>query len=202
MSLSIAPLFPYFLGNGRRCCCDSFGHIEDTRYVLNALNFGWWQSGQLYRYNDPDHLCLYHSVIDGRGETTEAEARSRYLSGVVSGTLMILSDNYDKPEARERSKALANNEAVNALARIGRPFRPVELRSDTTPFYTLQHEGCYYAAIFNFSKEEKTLSFRAERGGLPAAGRAVSLWDGSGMRYEKELRVTLPGCDCALFKIM
>ena len=202
VSLSIAPLFPYFLGNGRRCCCDSFGHIEDTRYVLNALNFGWWQSGKLYRYNDPDHLALYHSVIDGRGETTEAEARSRYLSGVVSGTLMILSDNYDRPEARERARRFANSEALNAIARIGRPFRPVELRSDTTPFYTLQHEGRYYAAIFNFSKEEKTLSFRAERGGLPAAGRAVSLWDGSEMRYEKELRVTLPGCDCALFKIM
>ena len=202
VSLSIAPLFPYFLGNGRRCCCDSFGHIEDTRYVLNALNFGWWQSGKLYRFNDPDHLALYHSVIDGRGETTEAEARSRYLSGVVSGTLMILSDNYDRPEARERARRFANSEALNAIARIGRPFRPVELRSDTTPFYTLQHEGRYYAAIFNFSKEEKTLSFRAERGGLPAAGRAVSLWDGSEMRYEKELRVTLPGCDCALFKIM
>ena len=202
VSLSIAPLFPYFLGNARRCCCDSFGHIEDTRYVLNALNFGWWQSGTVYRFNDPDHLALFHSVIDGRGETTEAEARSRYLSGVVSGTMMILSDNYDKPEARERARRFANSEALNAIARIGRPFRPVELRSDTTPFYTLQHEGRYYAAIFNFSKEEKTLSFRAERGGLPAAGRAVSLWDGSGMRYEKELRVTLPGCDCALFKIM
>ena len=202
VSLSIAPLFPYFLGNARRCCCDSFGHIEDTRYVLNALNFGWWQSGNLYRYNDPDHLALFHSVIDGRGETTEAEARSRYLSGVISGTLMILSDNYDKPEARERSRKLANNEAVNALARIGKPFRPVELRSDTTPFYTLHHEGRYYAAVFNFSKEEKTLSFRASRGGLPAAGRAVSLWDGSELTYEENIQVTLPGCDCVLFEIM
>lgn len=202
VSLSIAPLFPYFLGNARRCCCDSFGHIEDTRYVLNALNFGWWQSGSLYCYNDPDHLALFHSVIDGRGETTEAEARSRYLSGVISGTLMILSDNYDKPEARERSRKLANNEAVNALARIGKPFRPVELRSDTTPFYTLQHEGHYYAAVFNFSKEEKTLSFRASRGGLPAAGRAVSLWDASEITYEENIQVTLSGCDCALFKIM
>lgn len=202
VSLSISPLFPYFLGNARRCCCDSFGHIEDTRYVLNALNFGWWQSGNLYRYNDPDHLALFHSVIDGRGETTGAEARSRYLSGVISGTLMILSDNYDKPEARERSRKLANNEAVNALARIGKPFRPVELRSDTTPFYTLQHEGRYYAAIFNFSKKEKTLSFQASRGGLPAAGRAVSLWDASEITYEENIQVTLPGCDCALFEIM
>ena len=39
ISLSIAPLFPYFLGHARRCCCDSFGHYDDVRYVLNALNF-------------------------------------------------------------------------------------------------------------------------------------------------------------------
>lgn len=202
VSLSIAPLFPYFLGNARRCCCDSFGHIEDTRYVLNALNFGWWQSGTLYRYNDPDHLALFHSVIDGRGETTEAEARSRYLSGVISGTLMILSDNYDRPEAKERSKALANNASVNALARIGRPFRPVELRSDTTSFYTLCHEGRYYAAIFNFAKEERTLSFRAVRGGLPEKGTATSLVDGRSFSYEKWLTVSLEGHDCAIFEIV
>ena len=201
VSLSIAPLFPYFLGNGRRCCCDSFGHIEDVRYVLNALNFGWWQSGRLYRYNDPDHLALFHSVIDGRGETTEAEARSRYLSGVVSGTMMILSDNYDRPEARDRARLLANNAEINALARIGRPFRPVELRSDTTPFYTLTHEGRHYAAVFNFSEEAQTLSFRACRGGLPERGTARDLRSGAESEYYVDLSVTLPGHDCAIFEI-
>ena len=202
VSLSIAPLFPYFLGNGRRCCCDSFGHIEDTRYVLNALNFGWWQSGTIYRYNDPDHLALFHSVIDGRGETTKGEARSRYLSGVISGTMMILSDNYDRPEARERARSLANNAAVNALAGIGRPFRPVELKSDTTPFYTLTHDGRHYAAVFNFSAQEQTLSFRAARGGLPERGIAKNLWDGSETEYYGNLSVTLPGHDCAIFEIL
>ena len=202
VSLSIAPVFPYFLGNGRRCCCDSFGHIEDTRYVLNALNFGWWQSGTIYRYNDPDHLALLHSVIDGRGETSEAEARSRYLSGVISGTMMILSDDYDRPEARERARSLACNERLNAIARIGRPFRPVELRSDTTPFYTLTHEGRHYAAVFNFSAGKQTLSFRAARGGLPEKGIAKALWGGFETEYQKDLSVTLPGHDCAIFEIL
>lgn len=63
VSLSIAPLFPYYIGNARRCCCDSFGHIEDVRYVLNALNFAWWTNGRIYKYNDPDHLALYHSQV-------------------------------------------------------------------------------------------------------------------------------------------
>lgn len=59
VSLSIAPLFPCFFGNARRCCCDAFGHHEDVRYVLNALNFAWWTNGRLYQFNDPDHIALY-----------------------------------------------------------------------------------------------------------------------------------------------
>jgi len=208
VSLSIAPLFPYFLGNARRCCCDAFGHIEDTRYVLNALNFGWWTNGTLYRYNDPDHLALYHSVIDGRGITSEAEAQSRYISGVVSGTLMILSDNYGPvgdtamtEAARQRTKRLAGNRELNALARLGKTFVPVELRSDTAPFYTLCSEGRFYAAVFNFSQEERTLSFRAVRGGLPEKGAARSLTKGTVAAYDGQVSVLLPACGADIFEI-
>jgi alpha-galactosidase len=115
--------------------------------------------------------------------------------------MMILSDNYDRPEARERARDLANNEAVNALARIGRPFRPVELKSDTTPFYTLTHEGRHYAAVFNFSEEERTLSFRASRGGIPERGIAKNLWNGTETEYYGNLPTTLSGHDCAIFQI-
>ncbi len=208
VSLSIAPVFPYYLGNGRRSCCDSFGHIEDTRYVLNALNFGWWTNGTLYRYNDPDHLALYHSVIDGRDVTTEAEARSRYLSGVISGTMMILSDNYGPDgdsamiaAARQRTKVLANDPEINALARLGKAFVPVELGSDTTSFYTLFHEGRYYAAIFNFSPEAQTFVFSARRGGLPEQGRARSLIDGNCFVYDGNISFHLEGQDAVILEL-
>ena len=208
VSLSIAPLFPYHLGNARRSCCDSFGHMDDTRYVLNALNFGWWTNGTLYRYNDPDHLALYHSVIDGRPETAQSEARSRYLSGLISGTLMILSDNYG-PEgdpdrihaARQRTKALANNQKLNELAQFGKAFVPVELGSDTASCYTLCHQGRYFAALFNFSAKQHMVGFSAPRGNLPIRGRTVSLWDGAENTYQGELNVTLDGFDCAIFEI-
>lgn len=208
VSLSIAPLFPYYLGNARRCCCDSFGHIEDTRYVLNALNFGWWTNGTLYRYNDPDHLALYHSVIDGRDVTTEAEARSRYLSGVISGTLMILSDNYD-PEgnpdmtaaARQRTKELANNPELNELARFGRAFTPVELGSDTASCYTLCHEGRHFAALFNFSHHRRTVGFSPARGGIPVRGRATELQTGAQILYDGSFEAAIGGHDCCIFEI-
>ncbi len=208
VSLSIAPIFPYHLGNARRCCCDSFGHMDDTRYVLNALNFGWWQNGILYRFSDPDHLALQHSVIDGREETTESEARARYLSGLISGTLMILSDNYGPqgdPQriaaARERTKKLANDPRLNEIAKIGKAFIPVDLGSDTTSFYTLSHVGKHYVAVFNYSKAERLLSFPALRGNLPQQGRAVSLVSGRALEYSGDFAVTVPGWDADIFEI-
>lgn len=208
VSLSIAPLFPYFLGNARRSCCDTFGHHEDVRYVLNALNFAWWTNGRIYQYNDPDHVPLYLSVIDGRGATTEAEARSRYYASAISGTVMMLSDNYG-PEgdaevirmSRERTRQFANDSKVNAIARLGKAFVPVELKDGTTPFYTLSHEGKHYAAIFNFSGERQTLSFRAERGRLPVKGSFCDIHGGEKTVYDGVISVTLEGFDAVLLEI-
>lgn len=208
VSLSIAPLFPYFLGNARRCCCDCFGHSDDVRYALNALNFAWWTNGRIYRYNDPDHVPLYHSIIDGRGVSTEAEAKSRYYSAVISGTVMMLSDNYG-PEgeediishARERAGKLANDEAVNAIARLGKAFVPVELTDGTTPYYTLSCGGRYYAAIFNFSSRPARLSFDARRGGLPPAGSFADIHGGERTPYQERIGLVLEGRDAVILEV-
>ena len=208
VSLSIAPLFPYFLGNARRCCCDSFGHYDDVRYVLNALNFAWWTNGRIYRYNDPDHIPLYHSIIDGRGTTTEQEARSRYYSAVISGTVMMLSDNYGPEgdpqiieECRRRARIFADDEAANRIARLGRAFVPVELGDGTTPFYTLSHEGRRYAAVFNFSPDRAVLSFDAARGSLPEKGSFRDIHGGEKTVYDGRISVTLDGRDAILLEV-
>ncbi|MDO4292449.1 MAG: hypothetical protein Q4C65_04365 [Eubacteriales bacterium] len=208
VSLSIAPLFPYFLGNARRSCCDSFGHHDDVRYVLNALNFAWWTNGRIYRYNDPDHVPLYHAVIDGRGTVTENEAKSRYYAAAISGTVMMLSDNYGpsgKKEiienARDRARRIANDEAVNRIARLGKAFVPVELRDGTTPFYTLCLEGRFYAAVFNFSDQKAELSFEACRGGLPQTGSFADIHGGEKIPYSGKIRVTLEGWDAVLLEV-
>ena len=176
--------------------------------MLNALNFAWWTNGRLYYYNDPDHVPLYYSIIDGRGTTSENEARSRYYAAAISGTVMMLSDNYGPkgdPEiitkTRERAVQFANDSAVNAIARLGRAFVPVELRDGTTPFYTLSHEGHHYAAIFNFGKEPATLSFDARRGGLPEKGSFADIHGGEKIKYEGNICVTLEGWDAVLLEV-
>lgn len=208
VSLSIAPLFPYFLGNARRSCCDSFGHYDDVRYVLNALNFAWWTNGRIYNFNDPDHVPLYHCIIDGRGTTTEKEARSRYYAAAISGTVMMLSDNYG-PEgdpdiiagARARAKRLADDAAVNEIARFGKAFVPVELSDGTTPFYTLSHEGRHFAAVFNFSDMPAVLAFDAERGGLFKKGSFADVHGGERTPYEKRISVALDGWDAVILEV-
>lgn len=208
ISLSIAPLFPYFLGHARRCCCDSFGHYDDVRYVLNALNFAWWTNDRIYRFNDPDHVPLYHSIIDGRGVSTENEAKSRYYAAAISGTVMMLSDNYGPrgeesiiENARSRARQFANDKEVNRIARFGKAFVPVELKDGTTPFYTLEHEGKRYAAIFNFSEYPAALGFEAKRGGLPEKGIVVDIHGGEKKAYENRVTVNLDGWDAVILEV-
>ncbi len=208
VDLSIAPVFPYFLGHARRSCCDTFGHFDDTRYALNALNFGWWAAGTIYRFGDPDHCTMYHSMIDGRPVTTEIEAKSRLNCAVISGTVLLLSENFgptgDEANiagARDRVKRLVNNKALMDIARIGLPFVPLYFKDGTTPFYTLQHGGRSYAAIFNYEGSEQTISMNPAEAGLPAAGTAVSANDGSEVKYDGALTVTLDAYDSVIFEL-
>lgn len=208
VDLSIAPLFPGGFGHARRCCCDAFGHHEDVRYVLNALNFGWWQSGALYCYNDPDHTVLQKSMVDGRGYTDLNSARSRYNASLISGTVMLLSDNFgpigpeeDIAKARDRVPAIANNDRLNAVARIGKPFVPAYLKSDTCNVYFLEHDGKRYVALFNFSAEQALVSVPAGDVRMPESGVAERLDDGTRFAYNGSIGVELDGYGSVILEI-
>ena len=45
-------------------------------------------------------------------------------TGVICGSLMLTSDDYGIPEARERAREVLTNEEINAVARKGESFRP------------------------------------------------------------------------------
>ena len=208
VDLSIAPIFPYFLGNARRSCCDTFGHYDDVRYALNALNFGWWQSGTIYTYGDPDHCALYHSMVDGRPVTTEIEAKSRFNMSVISGTVLLLSDNFGPVGdesiirgARERVKKLVNNKALIEVARFGKAFVPLYLKSDTTNIYTLKHNGRCFAALFNFEPEQRTVGFRPSEAGFPEAGRIRCLNTGEERSYNGCISAELDAYDSVIYEI-
>ena len=209
VDLSIAPIFPYFLGHARRSCCDTFGHYDDTRYALNALNFGFWECGTIYRFGDPDHCALYHSKVDGRTVTTEIEAKSRFNLSVIAGTVLLLSDNFGPvgdesiiQGARERVKRLVNNKDLIEVARFGEAFVPLYLKSDTTNIYTLKHDGRFFAALFNFEPDRQTVGFPASLAGFPEKGRIKCLNCGKEFEYSDGLiSADLEGYDSVIYEI-
>ena len=209
VDLSIAPLFPAGYGHGRRCCCDAFGHHEDVRYILNALNYGWWTNGTLYRFADPDHTVLQQSFVDGRGQTDFNSARSRYNASVISGTIMLLSDNYGPAgseeqikEARRRTIELANNEKLNEIARFHKAFTPAYLTDGTTNVYYLHHNGRNFVALFNFDGEEKEVSVPAAVVGMKEEGELYNVNSGRTANYCGNISETLGAYDSAIIEIL
>lgn len=200
LSLSIAPLFPYGYGNARRFSCDAFGLSEDVEYVLNAQTYSWWTGGKLYQFNDPDHIVLQRSFCMLK-DSTEGEARARYTSAVIAGSVMLLADDYGRPGAKERTEKIAGNPAVNAVARSGAVFRPVDAAGGSAcQAFTANINGETYAAIFSWKEREETVSVNLERSGLPE-GVYEDLWTHEKAAAENgELRWRFKHTDAVLLK--
>ena len=200
LSLSIAPLLPFGTGNARRISCDAFGLSEDVEYVLNAITYSWWTGGRLYQYNDPDHIVLQRSFCMLE-DATEGEARARYTSAVISGSVMLLSEDYGRPGTRERTLRIAGNPDVNAVARSGAVFRPVNSAgSSACPVYTAEVNGQAFAALFAWRKQPEIVCVSLTEAGLPE-GTYEDLWTGRRIQPEDGiLRWEFGETDAALLK--
>lgn len=178
ISLSIAPLFPSGYGHARRFSCDAFGTNEDVEYVLNAQTYAWWQSGRLYQYNDPDHICLLRSFLMER-DSSAGEARARYTSAVIAGTVMMVSDDYGNPLARERTKQFTGNRRINELAAEGISFCPVESGGDSAAYaFTAKIMGRQYIALFHWKENTEVIRTNCRRAGIQEGLRYKDLWSG------------------------
>ncbi|MDF2537825.1 MAG: alpha-galactosidase [Herbinix sp.] len=158
ISLSIAPMFPSQYAHSRRISCDVFGTIDNAEYMLNSLTYGWWMNGTIYPFNDPDHIVTYNSY-NHRDAILFNEGLTRYISSAIAGTMMIDSDDFRIPAARERSIEILTNEEINAVAKAGVSFRPVEGNTKEKACDTFMRydevANVTYLAVFNFSADEK-----------------------------------------------
>ena len=153
INLSMAPIFPYNYANGRRLCCDTYYGISETEYMLNSLTYGFWQSG-LYDWIDPDHIVIWGKD----GKASEAEARSRLVSGIITGGSFLTGDNFVSPaknsaKANARYLELLTNEKLIEVLKIGKSF---EGKLDTgneyaAEIFTLENNGKTYIAVINYS---------------------------------------------------
>jgi alpha-galactosidase len=150
----------------RRIACDAFKTIKDTRYTLNSVNYGWWQT-YLYNYIDADHVVL----------STESEGanRARMLSAIVTGTFITGDDFSTHGQWSDRAKAMYQNPEVLKIVENGKAFRPVEGNTETgtTEQFTLKVGNNFYLALFNYGNEDKTYAIDAKRIGLEGGKSAA-----------------------------
>ena len=202
ISSSIDPLFPNGYSHSRRSSCDAFGHIEDVRYVLNSLTYSWWSNNTLYQFNDPDHTVLYNSLVDNRDNTSINEARSRYNASVISGTVMLLSDNYGPNNKQlsnclKRTKKLANNKKLNELARLNKAFKPLTLSNTSNVYYYKD-----YVAIFNFENKTNSFSINPKDIKFKKDGTLLNLNNNKKINYTKVIDIKLQAYDSVILKLI
>ena len=213
IDLSIAPVFPN-KGHARRMTCDCWGELDNSMYCLNGLEMAWWLD-RVYQYNDPDHLVLSRAQTDG-------EARIRYTCGAMTGTV-LLGDNYSlegsylgNQAERDLAMRIATNADINAVAHLGRSFRPVEggllyssnrygkaFRVDNE--FVLDTDDALYYAVFNYDRDAdftKTADF--SRIGIDAGNvkSIKELWTGAEVQVNGNgFDVTVPKCDVCMYRI-
>ena len=66
-------------------------------------------------------------------DSSLGEARARYTASAIAGTVMMLSDDYEREEAKERSRILTGNPEVNKVAASRVAFRPTEAGGTSHP---------------------------------------------------------------------
>ncbi|MBD5460732.1 MAG: alpha-galactosidase [Lachnospiraceae bacterium] len=207
ISFSIAPMFPSQYAHSRRISCDVFGTIDNTEYMLNSLTYGWWMNGTIYPFNDPDHIVLYNS-FNHKDAILYNEGLSRYISGAIAGTLLIDSDDFRIKEARNRAVEMLTCEEINAVAKRGISFRPVEGNTKNAACDTFvswdEEEDVLYLAVFNFSSTEtKTVQVDLERIGLDPSGEyeMYDLWSKETVRIKDGYEMELDKAEPKLFRI-
>ena len=215
IDLSIAPVFPA-KGHTRRISCDSWGELDNSMYSLNSIELGWWLD-RVYQYNDPDHLVLSRAATDG-------EARIRYTCGAITGTV-LLGDNYSlagsylgKQAERDLAMRIATNADINAVARLGRSFRPIEGGMTEARFsrygkynysvdreFALDTEDALYYVVFNYDREAGFgKRARFDRLGLSAKDVKCirELWTGSAVDMSADgFMVSVPAADVCVYKL-
>jgi hypothetical protein len=196
MSESIAPIFPFQYAHSRRIACDANpSYISNTQYTLNSVSYGWWIDG-LYAFNDPDILVF-------QGPTTN-ENQSRLICGAITG-LFLDGDSFTNAASQSDAERFLTNAAIDAVARFGQTFLPVEGDTGTnaSPLFTLQEGATWYLAVFNFAAGPLVTNVDLARAGITGPYAAQDLWSGAVVPVTGTLlNVSLNAKQARLFKLL
>lgn len=179
----------------RRIACDAWKTIKDTKYTLNSLTYGWWQT-YVYKYIDADHIVF--------GQELEGTNRARMTSGVITGTFFTGDDYSVSGPWSARAKQLLQNRPILELARNAVAFKPVEGNSGNSAaeLFVREINGEHFLAVLNYDEHPKEYIIDLARIGLDETVKYATseLFQQTTSTTTGTLRVTLPASDAAIFK--
>lgn len=170
--------------------------IGNTAYTMNAVSLGWWIGGRLYAFDDPDLM-----VFDNGPDTNEIQ--SRLINCAVAGFYLNGSILTNTASVGLAQLCLTNT-AINAVARSGRTFRPVDGATGTGAANILvQQDGQNWnIAIFNYTLSPTNVTVNMAAAALPARiFVATNLWDGSAMTVTNFFAVSLNAKQAKLYQL-
>jgi len=157
---AISPsLATYKYAHIRRIACDAWKTLEQTKYTLNSISFGWWQT-YLYDYIDADHLVF-------TGESTSINI-ARFLSGVVAGPLILGDDFTVHEDWQDQMEPILQNPDILKIINDGKSFTPIPVKPglQTSNAYFKKIGEETYLIVFNFSEEEVNQRYESRIFGL------------------------------------
>ena len=176
----------------RRIACDAFHSIKDTRYTLNSLSYGWWQS-YLYDYIDADHVVFKNENLGA--------SRARLLSSVITGTPVIGDDFSVNGAWKERAQELLQNDALLQVVADGKAFKPFIIDNDVAETFLKEVDGSVYIAFFNFSDKEKTYTVPPLVIAHPEKYKVENVFGHKSIPFSTFKEIKLQAEDAVLFKI-
>ncbi|WP_316819148.1 alpha-galactosidase [Pedobacter nyackensis] len=178
----------------RRIACDAFKSINDTKYTLNGLTYGWWQT-HLYDYVDADHVVL--------GTESMGANKARTLSAIVTGTLIVGDDFSTTGQWSGRAAELFQNQALLAIIKDGKAFTPVEGDKEASEMFIKQSGKTQYLAVFNYGNQEKKFVVKAAALGLKTfkGYQLEDLFTHQSKSAGDAAEILLPPGDATLIKI-
>jgi len=120
---------------------------------------------------------------------------TRLISAVISGTVFLNGDDLTRAPGQQLARTYLTNARLNAVARRGLTFQPVEGDTGTAPASVfVLHDGArHYLAVFNFGDAATTTTVDLARAGLdPTADyQTQDLWTGAAATARGRLPLTL-----------
>ncbi len=179
----------------RRIACDAFHSISDTKYTMNSLTYGWWQT-YLYDYMDADHIVL----------KTEKEgvSRARLFSALATGSLIVGDDFSINGPWKNMAKKLFQNPDLLKIIGDGRSFRPLETDGTASTLFTKQVKDIAYLVAFNYNDGEQGISMSPTSMGLDTKQNymAIDILSNEKILLKENANLILPAADARIFIIL